>query len=115
MPGGLLLPARCHASVVECIAGRAIFAVDPEVHRALKPAFAADPEIRLAIRAEAGGFRVMLVLLHFHDERVAERRQSTLIEGLRARVVRDWKTEMIDHERARQTAAPKSPARPAQP
>jgi hypothetical protein len=38
-----------------------------------------------------------LFLRYFHDEAVAERRQRLQVKGLRARIIGNRKTDMVDH------------------
>ncbi len=101
MPGAplSLAPAAIAAAWNASTAARS-FGEDRHVHRLGEPALAADPEIRLAVPAEARGRSVVLVLLHLHDQGVAERRQRLQIEILGAGVVGNGEADVIDHEKS---------------
>ena len=95
----VVLAARRKRGLVERIDGRAVLRGDCDVHGFVQAAFAADPEVRLAAgaEAEAAGLGVVLVLLHFHDQHVAERRQRLLVKCLGTCVVRYREADVVDH------------------
>src|SRR4029450_271215 len=69
------------------------------MERLVNPAFAADPEIGLSIGAESrGGIVAMFLLRDFHHEGVVKRRQRLQIEGLGAFVIRNRKSDVVDHQ-----------------
>src|SRR6266702_8163889 len=94
--------AGCYRRLVEGVDRGAVLRQDRDMHRLVERAFAADPEIRLAVGAEARSRIVPgLLLRHFLDQAVAERRQRLGVERLRALIVRDGEAHMIDHRNLR--------------
>src|SRR5882672_10816420 len=97
----VIAPAGCHRGLVEGVDGGAVLRDDRDMQGLVQAAFAADPEIRLATSAKTGrGIMTRLLLRHFHDEAVAERRQRLQIKRLRALIIGNRKTDVIDHSKS---------------
>src|SRR6266852_1379682 len=95
----VIASARGHRRLVESVNGGAVLRNDGDMQRLVQSAFAADPEIRLAIGAKTGrGIMSGLFLRYFHDEAVAKRRQRLCVESLRALIIGNRKTDVVDHQ-----------------
>jgi hypothetical protein len=90
----VIAPAGSDSSLMEGVHGGTLFAgeryVDGSAHFTLP-----DPEIRLARLSEAHTGDVV-----FHDQLVAQRGQSILVEALTPLKVRYGKTNVIQHRRS---------------
>jgi len=100
--GPIVLAARGDGGSVECIYGWPIFRSEGNVQRPFHLPLAADPKIRLTAAAESSGWLSGLLSGRLHDQGVAERRQRALIKSLGADIVRNRKTQVIDHDALRQ-------------
>src|SRR5579863_10127142 len=93
----IVAAARAERGAVESIDGGAVPGKNRHMHGLVQGALAADPEIRLAVGTEPGSRIVArLPLRSFHDETIAEGRQSLGVEVLRPRIIGNRKSDMID-------------------
>src|ERR671912_2607661 len=86
-----IIPAGSDSSLIEGLYGSAVFAGERDVDRSAHFTLP-DPEIRLSRLSEAHTRDVVL-----HDQPVAQRRQSFLVEALAPLKVRYGKTNVIQH------------------
>jgi hypothetical protein len=64
--------------------------------RPVQATFASDPEVQVFVRSKTCGRDAVPVLLDFHDERVAERRQGVYVEAFSALVIGYRYADVID-------------------
>src|SRR5947209_8490638 len=93
----VVLPAGRQRRVVECVDAGAILHRNRDVQGMIQSALAADPEAGLTARTEARRPALVFVLLHFHDQCVAERRERLLVERFGARVIGNRKADVVEH------------------
>src|SRR5215207_1252969 len=87
----IIMPAGSDSSLIEGVYGSAVFAGERDVDGSARCTLP-DPEIRLSRLSEAHTRDVVL-----HDQPVAQRRQSFLVEALAPLKVRYGKTNVIQH------------------
>src|SRR5215207_7399295 len=87
----VIMPARSDSSLIEGVYGSAVFAGERDVDGSARRTLP-DPEIWLSRLSEAHTRDVVL-----HNQPVAQRRQSFLVEALAPLEVRYGKTNVIQH------------------
>src|SRR5919112_4706606 len=87
----VIMPAGSDSSLIKGVYGSAVFAGERDVDASVRCTLP-DPEIRLSRLSEAHTRDMVL-----HDQSVAQRRQSFLVEALAPLNVRYGKTNVIQH------------------
>jgi len=93
----VVLAAGGDGGAIEGVDGGAVLGGDGDVNAAIEAALVADPEIGLSVGAEAGSDVSAAGLWDLHDERVAERRQRSLVESFRSFVVGYRNSDVVQH------------------